>query len=397
VEAVAAAVSRDRVPTATRVLLVSSRATGGIARHVISLMVGLRESGCQIAIACDADSLVAEAARDRSLPIYGITAYAGTSPVRAGAGAIQLTTAINGFQPQIVHTHSFNASLIGALSTYLRHPARLVVTIHNYPPMRAGAFSVTTRSAVRLVLDRAARVITVSDALRRDLLRLRPQASAKSLTIPNGTDTQTGPSVPPAETRRSLGIPMDVPLVGMVARLAPQKGVKEFLHASRLVCDRHPTVRVVLVGGGPLWEEAKRLHAELALGDRLLLLGEVPSAREIMAALDLLVVSSTSEGSSVVAMEAMALSKPVVATSVGGIPEVVLDRDTGLLVPPGDAVALAEAVLGLLADPERARSMGARARARAVEHFDVRTMVARTRDVYGNVMREALESKRQSR
>jgi glycosyltransferase involved in cell wall biosynthesis len=395
VEAVAAAVGRERVPTATRVLLVSSRATGGIARHVIALLVGLRESGCQVAVACDADSLVADTARDRSLPVYGITAYAGASPVRAGAGAIQLTTAINGFRPQIVHTHSFNAGLIGALSTYFRHPARLVVTIHNYPPMRAGALSVTTRSAVRLMLNRAARVVTVSDALRRDLLRLRPQASAKSLTIPNGIDTQAGPSVSPEETRRSLGIPTDVLLVGMVARLAPQKGIREFLHASRLLCDRHPTVRAVLVGSGPLWEEAERLHAELGLGDRLLLVGEAPSAREIMAALDVLVVSSISEGSSVVAMEAMALSKPVAATSVGGIPEVVADGETGLLVPPGDPAALAEAVLGLLADPERAGNMGARGRARAVEHFDVRTMIARTRDLYGDVMREVLDAKRQ--
>jgi glycosyltransferase involved in cell wall biosynthesis len=395
VEAVAAAVGRERVPSATRVLLVSSRATGGIARHVIALLVGLRESGCQVAVACEADSLVADTARDRSLPVYGITAYAGASPVRAGAGAIQLTTAINGFQPQIVHTHSFNAGLIGALSTYLRHPARLVVTIHNYPPVRAGAVSLTTRGAVRLMLSRAARVVTVSDALRRDLLRLRPQASAKSLIIPNGVDTQAGPSVSPGETRRSLGTPTDVPLVGMVARLAPQKGVREFLHASRLLCSRHPTVRAVLVGSGPLWEEAERLHAELGLGDRLLLVGEVPSAREIMAALDVLVVSSISEGSSVVAMEAMALSKPVVATSVGGIPEVVADGETGLLVPPGDPAALAEAVLGLLADPERAGNMGARGRARAVERFDVRTMIARTRDLYGDVMREVLDAKRQ--
>jgi glycosyltransferase involved in cell wall biosynthesis len=238
-------------------------------------------------------------------------------------------------------------------------------------------------------------VIVVSDALRRDLLRLRPQASAKSLTIPNGIDTRAEPSVPPEETRRSLGLPADVPLIGMVARMAPQKGIKEFLHALRLLCDRHPTVRAVLVGSGPLGEEATRLHAELELGDRLLLVGEVPSAREIMAALDLLVVASTSEGSSVVAMEAMALSKPVVATSVGGIPEVVADGETGLLVPPGDPAALAEAVLALLADPERAHNMGTRAQARAIEHFDVRAMIVRTRDVYGDVMREALESKRQ--
>jgi len=393
VEAVAAAVGRERAPTATRVLLVSSRATGGIARHVIALMAGLRESGCQIAVACDADGQVAEAARDRSLPVYGISAHTGRNPARGGLGAVQLTAAISGFQPQLVHTHSFNAGLIGGLATYLQHSARLVATMHNYPPMRGAAVGVSTRAAVRLMFRRAARIIMVSEALSRDLLRISPRAKAKCITIPNGIDTQAQPKVPPSETRRSLGVPDDVPLVGMVARLAPQKGVREFLHAARLLCDKHPTVHALLVGAGPLWEEAKGLQWELKLGDRLHLLGEVPSAWEIISALDVLVVSSTSEGSSVVSMEAMALGKPVVATSVGGIPEVVIQGETGVLVPPGNPAALAEAVGDLLADPERAAALGARARQRAVEHFDVRTMIARTIDVYGDVMHQSLRAR----
>jgi glycosyltransferase involved in cell wall biosynthesis len=178
----------------------------------------------------------------------------------------------------------------------------------------------------------------------------------------------------------------------MVARLAPQKGIMEFIQATAIAAQAWPTASFVLAGDGPLRPEARALCEELGLERRLHLLGHVEWARELIGALDLLVVASLTEGSSVVAMEAMALGKPVVATTVGGVPEVVVDGQTGLLVAPGDAEALGRAIIELLADPERAQEMGERGRQRAASQFDLSDMIERTRAVYADLVREQMEA-----
>lgn len=315
--------------------------------------------------------------------------------------------AISHLQAQIIHTHSFSAGLVGALALPLARPARLVATIHNYPPTGRGPASGTEagsqrgdrprpagggiRWAVRQVVRRASRLITVSEALRAELVALCPEASGKITTIPNGIELGASGCRDAAELRAEIGVPAQVPLVGMVARLAPRKGIAEFLQACRQVADQWPQAHFVLAGDGPLREVAHSLREQLGLRDELHLLGAVESARELIAALDCLVVASTSEGSSLVAMEAMACGKPVVATRVGGVPEVVVDGETGVLVRPGEATALAEGIAALLRSPERRRALGERGRRRAVEHFDLRLMLERTRQVYADLLRGELQ------
>jgi len=248
------------------------------------------------------------------------------------------------------------------------------------------------RWALRLLCLSASRLITVSDALRRDLLVLRPNLASKTVTIHNGIDTRAAPARDAAEVRRSLEIPGGVPLVGMVARLAPQKGIGDFIHAARAVLREVPSARFLIGGEGPLRKEAESLLRELQIEGRLRLLGKVDSARELIAALDVLVVASTSEGSSLVAMEAMAAGKPVVATAVGGVPELVVNGETGVLVRPREPEALAGAILSLLQQPERAQHLGERGRRRAAQHFDVAHMLERTEAVYADLLREEIES-----
>lgn len=395
-EAVATAAERGVTPVATRILLVASRASGGMARHVIALLGGLRGEGYRLAVACDPEGLIAEAARERDLPLYPITFSGSASPTRAMLAAWQLSGAIAGFQAHLVHTHSYHAGLVGAVSTPLARPARMVATMHGYPPYSKDgqALGSSGRLAVRLILRRAARVILVSEALRRDLLPLRPEASGKMTVIPNGVEVRSEPKLSPAEARAQYGLPPDVPLIGLVARLAPQKGLLEFLRSVRLICDRRPEVHAVVVGHGPLRGEGEDLARALGLTDRVHWLGQLESAREAMWALDVLVVASVSEGSSLVAMEGMSLGKAVVATSVGGVPEVVVDGETGAVVPPADPEAMAEAVLAMLADPISAQAMGDRGRQRAAQQFDLELMIERTKKVYADLMRELKEGSR---
>ncbi len=377
---------------ATRVLFVAPPAVGGLAGHVIALLSGLHRDGYALRVVCETEGRIATVAADLGIPVDGMRCTAEGGPSRVAIRAVRLARIIRGFRPHVVHTHSFGASMTGAAACAIARSGELVITIHNYPP-GTGAMAPARqgqRWAFDKALQRASRVITVSEALRRDLLVAYPEVMARSTTIYNGVETHIAVSRRRSEIRAEHALPTDGPLVGMVARLAPQKGILEFIRAARLVADSHPSVAFALAGDGPLKDDATKLSGELRLSERMRFLGHIDWVRELISAMDVLVISSLSEGSSVVAMEAMALQRPVVATSVGGVPEVVIEGDTGMLVSPGDAEALAGAVIEMLRDPERARQMGERGRQRAVREFDISDMIERTKAVYADVIRETL-------
>jgi glycosyltransferase involved in cell wall biosynthesis len=144
-------------------------------------------------------------------------------------------------------------------------------------------------------------------------------------------------------------------------------------------------VRIVAVGQGQLEAESRALHAQLGLGDRVLLLGRRDDAVRVLAACDLFTLASDNEGLPVAVMEALALGLPVVATAVGGVPEAVTDGVEGVLVPPKQPEALADALAALAADPERRAAMGLAASARS-ETFDIRVAARRLEDIYRQVL-----------
>lgn len=384
---------------APRILLVAPPAQGGIATHVISLLDGLRKSDYAARVVCPQQGRIAQSARERGVPVHSILCTAQGGPLRLASRAVRLARVIAEFRPHIVHTHSYGATAIGSAACGLARWSSLIITLHNYPPA-ADSIRPTgglRRRAFDMAVRRAKHIVTVSDALRRSLVAAYPELLARSITIYNGVETQGPPGRNPAEARARMGLPAEVSLVGAVARLAPQKGIPEFLRAARLVADAHPSVAFALAGDGPLLPEAVALRQQLALDRQLHLVGHVEAIKDFIASLDVLVVPSLSEGSSVVAMEAMAAARPVVATAVGGVPEVVANGETGLLVPPGNAQALADGMLELLQDPPRAQEMGERGRLRAVREFDVNDMVEKTKAVYADVMRDDLRAGRAHR
>jgi glycosyltransferase involved in cell wall biosynthesis len=186
--------------------------------------------------------------------------------------------------------------------------------------------------------------------------------------VPHGI--AVGPRTPRSDDVRSTRV------VGFVGRLTAQKGVMHLLHAARIVLARRPETRFVIVGDGTerqrLEDEAKGIHPAA-----FTFVGERSDARQLMADFDLLAVPSEWEPFGIVNLEAMAAELPVVAFAVDGIPEVVEDQVTGLLVRPRDPAVLADAILALLADPIRCRQMGAAGRRRVEEHFS-RARMART-------------------
>jgi glycosyltransferase involved in cell wall biosynthesis len=253
---------------------------------------------------------------------------------------------------------------------------RVVVTDHNvwhgYMPVSRWADGLTSP------LDDAR--ITVSEAVRASLpapIQRRSQVVLQGIEVEQVRAQRADRAV----VRADLGLDPDALVVGTVANLRAQKAYPDLLAAALEVVGRLPHVRFVAVGQGPLEGEIHALHARLGLGDRLLLVGHRPDAVRVMAACDLFVLASLYEGLGVAVMEALALGLPVVATAVGGVPEVVEHGREGLLVPPGRPRELAAALVTLLTDAERRHRM-ADAAARRGRELSIDVAVRRTEAVY---------------
>jgi glycosyltransferase involved in cell wall biosynthesis len=205
--------------------------------------------------------------------------------------------------------------------------------------------------------------------------------------VPNGIAAR--PPTPGRDIRAELGIAAGAPVVGSVGALRPQKRFDVLLHAAAGLLADHPRLHVVIAGEGEERASMEALAAELGLGDALLMLGERGDVPDVVRAFDVAVVSSDFEGSPLSVMEYMEAGLPVVATAVGGIPQMIDDGVHGVLVAPRDPPALARAIAGLLADPGRRRELGEAGRERRRAQFDLAVMVGRIEALYEQLYAEA--------
>jgi glycosyltransferase involved in cell wall biosynthesis len=192
-----------------------------------------------------------------------------------------------------------------------------------------------------------------------------------------------------AQARQALGLPADALVVGSVGNFTAKKDHRTLLEATARAASQHGGLRLVLVGSGPLERELRDTTRSLGLTARVAFAGSRDDVAELLPAFDVFALSSRNEGLPISLLEAMAAGVPCVATSVGGVPEVVTDREEGLLVPPEDAVGLAEALCRLLGTPKMRKAAGARA-ARTARRFDITQAVGRTEDVYRQALRASL-------
>jgi glycosyltransferase involved in cell wall biosynthesis len=209
---------------------------------------------------------------------------------------------------------------------------------------------------------------------------------AKVRVVLNGVDmTAMAAARPGKEVRRELGLPEGVPVIGLVGRLDHWgKGHKELFEAMASLKERH-AVQALIVGGGRRMDEVRQSAESLGLAGAVHFLGERRDVPDLLNAMDIFVLPSYSEGLSLALLEAMAAGKPVIATAVGGTPEVVTDGDTGLLIPPRDAGALAAALTRLLSDPALARRLGANARAHVRQNFSLDRLGREINAIYGEL------------
>jgi glycosyltransferase involved in cell wall biosynthesis/GNAT superfamily N-acetyltransferase len=253
---------------------------------------------------------------------------------------------------------------------------RLVYTVHNTFP----SFSAPTRILNGLTYPLDDADLAVSTEVHETIW---PRLRARTEVVVHGVllDEVRAQLAHRDDVRAELGIGAGEKVAGTIANFRRQKDYPNLLAAARRLLDRGWDGRIVAVGQGPLEAEMRALHERLGLGDRVLLLGHRADAVRVLAACDLFTMASDNEGLPVALMEALALGLPVACTAVGGIPEAVTDGVEGLLVPPQDPAALADAIEAITGDDDRRAAMAAAARA-AGERFDIRHAVGRIEERY---------------
>jgi glycosyltransferase involved in cell wall biosynthesis len=226
--------------------------------------------------------------------------------------------------------------------------------------------------------------IAASEAIRRILLADGVPEN-QAVTVHEGIDVDRVKSVPAVDVHEAFWLPHHAPVVGNVAALVPHKGQRYLIEAAHLVVQEIPDARFVILGEGELRDQLERQVREHHLEKHVLLPGFRTDVMGCLKSFDLFVMSSVTEGLGTSLLDAMACSRPIVATSAGGIPEVVADGETGLLVPPRDQASMANAIVTLLNDAPRRGQMGLAGLARVRDRFTVERMVAETAAVYARV------------
>jgi len=280
----------------------------------------------------------------------------------------------------IAHSHEFSMAVYGAWAS---RRARIphVITMHGG---RYYAHRLRRRLALRAAMAMSGRTVAVSAQLARDISRTLCLPESRITTIPNGVRAARPERV---TLRDELRIRPEDCLLVSLGNLYPVKGHQHLIDAAALLVGRHPTLHVAISGRGELagaLAEHARAHG---LASHVHLLGLRSDVAAILAAADVFVLPSLSEGLPLALLEAMFAGRPIVASDVGEVSTALAGGDAGLLVPPGDSVALAAALDALLSDPERARSLGARAALRAAAEYDGSRMIRRYISLYEGLLR----------
>jgi glycosyltransferase involved in cell wall biosynthesis len=365
------------MPARRRLLIASQPLSAGVPRHVLDLVEGLVGSDWEITVACPPTSTLWQPlAKRQEVALHAFTAARrpAASDAASLARLLRLVRTVD-----VIHVHSAKAGFLGRLAARLRGRAGAAVyTPHAWSFWAAGG---AEQRLYRALERRAARwcraIVAVSEHEREAGLDAGIGRVEQYRVIPNGVDPGrfSGPPEPVAGRVLFLG------------RLGPQKRPELAVQALARVRGRFPGAELHLASDGPDRETLVELAARLGLSGAVRFLGYRDDVPALLSRASCMLVTSDYEGAPYTVLEAMAAGVPVVATRVGGVPEAVVDGETGLLVSPGDAAALADRLARLLADPDAAARMGAAGRRIVQERFTRQHMVARTLALYEEVAR----------
>ncbi len=348
----------------------------GAENHLMILLAGLREQGidARLLLWVSKDTLAEDIvleAQKRGIPIERWVMPGNFAPIFF----FRLVRYLRQQKPDIVHTHLVHAETYAIPAAKLAGVPVVVNSSHNDDPFRHHPiFKIRSRILWRLTH----RGIAISEAIRQFLVNIEGAKPEQVRTIYYGLTPLPTLKMEKGENTR---------LIGSVCRLVPQKGIRYALEAVRKLLPLYPNLQYVIVGDGILRSELEQQAKNLGISEHVHFMGWRHDVKELMTQFEIFLAPSLWEGFGLVFLEAMAQALPIVASQVSAIPEVVEDGVTGILVPPQNSDALAEAIKKLLDNPDLAQKLGAAGRERLETVFTPQRMIEQTAALYHEVMR----------
>lgn len=291
----------------------------------------------------------------------------------------------------IVHTHTAKAGILGRIAARLAGAPKVIHTPHGhnfygYFGQRISKLVVMLEKFIGYITDK---IVVLTELEKDDLAVFKVAQPTNIVVINSGLELNSyrEVNIDARKKRDELQVEQDTTLVGMIGRLEPVKGPEYLIEAAKLVIERFSKVKFLIVGDGSLRNKLEFRCKKLSIFDKFVFTGWREDIPEILAVLDILVLPSLNEAVGRILIEAGACGKPVVATSVGGIPEVVKDNETGILVPPKAPEALARAIIALLKSEEKRQKMGEAAKNWVDDKFSASRMVERVSNLYSELVK----------
>lgn len=378
---------------------------GGPAIHTVLLSSELNKKGCRDVLVCgrvsESEGDMSYLAKEKGIePIVIASLRREISPVRDLKALISLYSIISREKPDIVHTHTAKAGTLGRLAAIF---AGVPVKIHTFHGHVFDGYFSPVKERIFLAIEKILavftdNVITVSDMVRDEIVnKLKVCDASKCVVVPLGFELERFLECEKrsGELRKELGIGNDLLLVGIVGRLVPIKNHKMFLDAAIQILDKNKNIKVkfVIIGDGECASALKDHAAMSGIRQDVMFTGWKKDLEAVYADLDVVALTSLNEGTPVSLIEAMACSKPVVATNVGGVKDVVIDGESGFLCASNDAEGFAEKVSELLHDRAKREKFGAFGRASVMNKYAKERLVGDIESLY----EECLTKKRSGR
>jgi glycosyltransferase involved in cell wall biosynthesis len=369
----------------TVLMMIDDAAVGGGQQHVLWLAERLDRQRFQVTVACEDQGYLVDELRKRGITVYPLS----MSNYLSLTSLWRCVRLLRRIAPSVLHTHGGTAGFVGRVAS-LFAPVKAI--IHTYHGIHYLHYGLSIRKILYTWMDRL--LVSWTDCLicvaQNDFdlgLRSGVINPSKSVVIRNGIDVQHF-----SVTRRLSDFGnrdsgnSNYKIVGTIGRLHVQKGHAYLLEAAKLVVEKFPTTVFQIIGDGELRQSLEQLSRALGIENNVQFLGTRPDVPELLAHMDVFVLPSLWEGMPIVILEAMAARKPIVASDVDGVSEIVVDKRDGILVPPRDAKELAQAISLILTDRGLAECLGQRAFDKVVSEFDIETTVSRTQKLYDSVL-----------
>jgi L-malate glycosyltransferase len=350
----------------------------GGEQQTFNLLKGLKRRNISSHLLCQPDSPMAEKAEDIGIKIFPISMHGEVDPI----ACLRIRSLINRFKYDILHSHTSHAHTLVFFSSFGIHAKRLVTrrvdfSVFRHSFLKLSGLKYRYMADFYIAVSHKIKEVLVNDGI----------PDGRIFVVHSGIDPNRFKDERKDTLIAEFNIKSGEQVVINVAHLAGHKGQQYLVKAIPLVLARIPTARFFIVGGGELMDELQSLATSLGLKKELIFTGFRRDVGAFYQIADLFVMSSIQEGLGTAVLDALALGKPVVAASSGGIPEIIDDGKTGRLVAPADPAAMAAGIVELLTHTDRAKHMASQGRAKIREKFSVEAMVDKNIEIYQQILK----------